>query len=56
MVILRWFVPRKVRRVMHPVRSTRRRLTPRPIRKALYVRHPLGTATSAATRRALRRR
>jgi hypothetical protein len=54
--IFRWFIPRKVRRVMHPVRSTKRRLTPKPVRKALYTRHPVGTATSAVTRRALRRR
>jgi hypothetical protein len=54
MAIIRWFVPRKVRRVAHPVRSTKRRLTPKPIRTAYYVRHPTGMAMSAATRRALR--
>jgi hypothetical protein len=54
MAIFRWFVPRKVRRVMHPVGSTKRRLTPKPVRTAFYVRHPVGTATSAVTRRALR--
>jgi hypothetical protein len=35
MAIFRWFIPRPVRRVMHPVRSTRRRLTPKPVRAFL---------------------
>lgn len=56
MAILRWFVPRKVRRVVHPVRSTKRRLTPKPVRTVYYARHPIGTATSAVTRRAVRGR
>jgi hypothetical protein len=56
MAIFRWFVPRKVRRVVHPVRSTRRQLTPKPVRAVHYARHPVGTATSAATTRALRAR
>jgi hypothetical protein len=57
---LRGFLPRPVRRAMHPVRSTagsiKRRATPRPIRKAFYIAHPVGTATTSAgrsTRRAL---
>jgi hypothetical protein len=54
MAVLKWLVPRKVRRVMHPVRSTKRRLTPEPVRAVLYARHPLGTASSAATRRVIR--
>jgi hypothetical protein len=60
MSFLRGFLPRPVRRAMHPVRSTagsfKRRATPRPIRKAFYLRHPIGTATTAAgraTRRSL---
>lgn len=56
MAILRWFVPRPVRRALHPIRSAKRAATPRLVRKAIYVRHPLGMATSAVTRRALRRR
>jgi hypothetical protein len=46
----RGFLPRPVRRAMHPVRSTwggvKRRATPRPIRKVFYVTHPRGTATT----------
>jgi hypothetical protein len=52
--VLKWFVPRKVRRVVHPVGYAKRRLTPKPVRAVYYVRHPVGTTTSAATRRALR--
>jgi hypothetical protein len=51
--IFRWFVPQKVRRVAHPVRSVKRQLTPKPVRAVYYARHPVGTATSAVTRRAL---
>ena len=40
---------------MHPVRSTmgsvKRRATPKPIRKAQYARHPVGTATTHAGRK-----
>ena len=53
MAIFKWFLPRKVRRVAHPVGYAKRRMTPKPVRSTLYVRHPVGTATSAATRRAL---
>jgi hypothetical protein len=56
MSVLRWFLPRPVRRVMHPVRSARRAVTPRPVRAVYYARHPIGTATSAVTRRAVRGR
>ena len=54
----RGFLPRPVRRAMHPVRSTggslKRRATPRPVRKVYYARHPVGTATTRLGR-ALRR-
>jgi hypothetical protein len=54
----RGFLPRPVRRAMHPVRSTagsmKRRATPKPIRKVQYARHPIGTATTRMGR-ALRR-
>jgi hypothetical protein len=60
MSFMRGLLPRPVRRAVHPVRSTagsiKRRATPRPVRKAFYVAHPLGTATTAAgrsTRRSL---
>ncbi len=50
----RGFLPRPVRRAMHPVRSTawsiKRQVTPKPIRKLQYARHPIGTATTAAGR------
>jgi len=61
MSFMRGFLPRPVRRAIHPVRSTagsvKRKATPRPIRKAFYAAHPIGTATTAAgrsTRRALK--
>ena len=47
MAILKWFVPRKIRRVAHPVGYARRRLTPKPVRAVGSARHPVGTATSA---------
>lgn len=49
MSFLRGFLPGPVRRAVHPVRSTagsvKRRVTPKPIRKIQYVRHPVGSAT-----------
>lgn len=54
MAIMKWFVPRKARRVLHPVSYAKRRATPKPVRQAMYLRHPVGTTTSAATRRAIR--
>jgi hypothetical protein len=43
----RGFLPRPVRRAMHPVRSTagsiKRRATPKPIRTIQYASHPVGT-------------
>ncbi len=58
MSFLRGFLPRPVRRVIHPVRSAtgsmKRRITPKPIRKVLYARHPVGTATTMIGRRARR--
>lgn len=46
----RGFLPRRVRRTIHPVRSTagslKRRATPKPIRTLQYARHPVGTATT----------
>ena len=58
MSFLRGFLPRPVRRAMHPVRSTagsmKRRATPKPVRKVQYARHPVGTATTALGRRVRR--
>jgi hypothetical protein len=60
MSFLRGFLPRPVRRAVHPVRSTagsiKRRATPKPIRKVQYARHPIGTGTThlgRSTRRSL---
>lgn len=50
----RGLLPRPVRRALHPVRSTagsiKRRATPKPVRTVMYVRHPIGTATTRAGR------
>ena len=58
----RGFLPRNVRRTIHPVRSTlwskKRELTPRPVRLYEYAKHPRGAITTAAgraARRSLRR-
>jgi hypothetical protein len=54
----RGLLPRRVRRAMHPVRSTKgslkRRATPKAIRKVQYARHPIGSATTRAGRRVRR--
>lgn len=58
MSFLRGFLPRPVRRAIHPVRSTmgsvKRRATPRTVRKVQYFRHPVGTATTAMGRKVRR--
>ena len=54
----RRLVPRKVRRVAHPVRAAKRAVTPKPVKKLLratnVVRNPGGAALYAAER-AIRR-
>jgi hypothetical protein len=54
MSFMRGFLPRPVRRAMHPVRSTagsvKRKATPKTVRKVQYARHPIGTATTRAGR------
>ena len=59
MSLLRGLLPRPVRRVVHPVRSTagslKRRATPKPVRKLQYARHPLGTASTSVGRAARRK-
>jgi hypothetical protein len=51
---LRGFLPRPVRRAIHPVRSPlgsiKRKATPKPIRSIQYARHPIGTPTTRAGR------
>ncbi len=58
MSFMRGFLPRPVRRAIHPVRSTagsiKRRATPRPVRAMQYARHPVGTATTRIGRAARR--
>lgn len=58
MSFMRGFLPRPVRRAIHPVRSTtgslKRRATPKPIRTIQYARHPIGTATTRMGRAARR--
>lgn len=58
MSFMRGFLPRPVRRAMHPVRSTagsvKRRATPKAVRKVQYARHPVGTATTRVGRSARR--
>jgi hypothetical protein len=50
----RGLLPRPIRRAVHPVRSTagsiKRRATPKGVRTAFYLRHPVGTATTRAGR------
>lgn len=51
----RGFLPKSVRRAMHPVRSTagsiRWRATPKPIRHVHYACHPVGSATTSIGRK-----
>lgn len=46
----RLFVPRGIRRAMHPVRSVKRAVTPKAIKKARRAVHPLDNAAYAVTR------
>jgi len=54
----RGLTTRSLRRAIHPVRSTagtlKRRSTPKPVRAALYARHPIGTASTSAGRKVRR--
>jgi len=45
MAIGKWFIPRHVRRVAHPVGYAKRRVTPKPVRTVMQLRHSLGTAS-----------
>jgi hypothetical protein len=40
----RLFVPRSVRRAMHPGRAVKRAVTPKPIKKARRAMHPVDNA------------
>lgn len=50
----RRLIPRKVRRLAHPVRAVKRAVTPKPVKKALRavsaVRNPLSSAAYAVER------
>lgn len=46
----RMFVPRGARRAMHPVRTVKRTVTPKPIKQVRRAMHPLDNAAYAVTR------
>lgn len=46
----RLFIPRSVRRARHPVRTVKRAVTPKPIKKARRALHPVSNAKYAAER------
>jgi len=50
----RRLIPRKVRRIAHPIRAVKRAVTPKPVKKVLrgvsIVRNPLGNAAYAVER------
>lgn len=49
--ISRAIIPRSVRRAAHPVRAIKRELTPRPIKQARRVLHPIDNAIYGVTRK-----
>lgn len=49
-MLSRMFVPRGVRRAMHPVRTTKNALTPKPIKKARRAMHPIDNAVYSMQR------
>lgn len=46
----RMFVPRGVRRAMHPGRAVKRAVTPKAVKKARRAMHPLSNAAYGITR------
>ena len=46
----RLFVPRTVRRAMHPVRTVKRAVTPKSVQKARRAMHPISNAVYGAER------
>jgi hypothetical protein len=46
----RMFIPRGVRRAMHPARTLKRAITPKPIKRARRALHPFSNATYAFER------
>lgn len=46
----RLFVPRGIRRAMHPARAVKRAVTPKVVKKATRALSPLDNATYAVTR------
>ena len=46
----RLLIPRGVRRAMHPARTVRRAVTPKPIRQARRAMHPLDNALYSVER------
>ena len=48
--LTRTFVPRSVRRSVHPVRSVRRSLTPKPVKRASRALNPVSNSIYAVER------
>ena len=46
----RLFIPRSVRRAVHPGRAVKRAITPKPIKKARRAMHPIDNAVYSAQR------
>lgn len=49
-LLSRMFVPRGVRRAMHPARTVKRAVTPRSVKRARRALHPVSNATYGVTR------
>jgi hypothetical protein len=49
-LLSRLLIPRKVRRVAHPVRAVRRKATPKSVKRARRALHPINNATYSVTR------
>lgn len=46
----RLFIPRSIRRALHPTRAVRRTLTPKVVKKAQRALHPIDNAIYSVTR------
>jgi hypothetical protein len=49
-LLTRLLIPRKVRRVVHPVRTVKRAATPKSVKRARRAMHPVSNADYAVTR------
>ena len=48
--LTRIFIPRSVRRAVHPGRAVKRAVTPRSIKRVRHAMHPVSNATYGVTR------